>query len=415
MVNALSLVLVGLMARELGGRRPAQLLALAAALPFALAFSFVLQYNTFDLFAWCVVVLFTARLLRSQDERNWIGVGVGIGLGVLSKYSIVFLALSLLAGLILLPSQRKHFRSRWFWLGILTAAIIAAPNLIWLANHHFITLQMEHSVHLRDIRIGRADGFYTDQLKLTLLAFPLAVAGLIALLRNARFRLLSFCFLGPFVLLALAKGRGYYLIPAYPILYAVGAVAFERALAPRRRWTRITIRTGVASALLLGVAAIAWWCMPIWPVGSHVWNWQMKNNDDMANEVGWPEFVQQVAAVRDSLPPADRAHLGIIAHNYGEAGALELYGPQYGLPTPISGTNSFYARGYGAVPPETVIVVGTDLDDQLGSFQTCTIAARVWLPYGVRNEETDYHPEILVCHELRGSWAERWSQSQEFG
>lgn len=413
--NAVSLVIVGLIARELGGRRPAQIIALFAAFPIALAFSSVLQYNTFDLLAWSLILLFMARLLRTGDERNWIGVGVGIGIGVLSKYSIAFPVASLLAGLLILPSQRRHLRTRWFWYGALTATIIAAPNLIWLASHHFITLQMEHFIHARDVRHGRADGYYRDQIKFTLFALPLAIAGLISLLRSARFRLLSIFYIGPFVLFAIARGRGYYLLPAYPVLYAAGAVALECGLAGWATILRVTVRGIVITAMLVDTAAVVWAFLPIWQPGSPGWNWQMKHSSDLADEVGWPEFVAQVAAVRDTLSPEERSRLAVLANNYGEAGALALYGPQYDLPTPISSTNTFHMRGYGPYEPETVIVVGGELDDQLKNFETCRVAANVDIPYGVQNEESVDHPEILVCKHLRWPWAVAWARSQEFG
>jgi 4-amino-4-deoxy-L-arabinose transferase-like glycosyltransferase len=415
LVNAVSLVLAGLIARELGGRRPAQIVALFAVFPVAVAFSSVLQYNTFDLLAWSLAVYFTARLLRTGDERNWIGIGAAIGIGVLSKYSIAFPAISLIAALVLLPSQRRHLRTRWFWSGVLTAVVIAAPNLIWLAIHHFITLQMEQFIHARDVRHGRADGYYTDQIKFTMFALPLAIAGLVSLLRSARFRLLSVFYIGPFLLFAIARGRGYYLLPAYPVLYAAGAVALERALAHRARPLRVAVRSIVLAAMLVDAAAVAWAFLPIWKPGSPGWNWQMKNNSDMADEVGWPEFVAQVAAVRDTLSSEDRQRLAILANNYGEAGALSLYGPQYGLPTPISSTNGFHDRGYGPYEPETVIVVGGELHDQERNFEQCKVAAQVDIPYGVRNEESVDHPQILVCHHLRWPWPVAWSRSQEFG
>ena len=414
-VNAVSLVLVGLIARELGGRRPAQIITLFATLPLALAFSSVLQYNTFDLLAWCIALLSTAHILRTGDERFWIAAGAGVGIGVLSKYSIAFLVISLVAAILILPSHRHALRSRWFWYGALTATVIAAPNLLWLMRHHFITLQMEHFIHARDVRQGRADGYYTDQIRFTMLAFPLALAGLVSLLRSARLRLLSAFYLGPFLLFAIVKGRGYYLIPAYPVLFAAGAVALERALTRRPAWLRVSLRCVVLTAMLLDTAAVAWAYLPMWPVGSPGWNWQMKNNSDMADEIGWPEFVAQVAAVRDTLSPEDRSRLTILANNYGEAGALALYGPQYNLPTPISSTNTFHLRGYGPYEPETVIVLGDDLDGQLKNFETCTVAAHVNIPFGVLNEESKYHPDILVCHHLRYPWPLAWSRSQEFG
>jgi hypothetical protein len=414
-INAGTLVLVGLTARELGARRAAQLLTVLVVFPLALTFSTVLQYTTTDCFAWAITILFTARVLRTGSGRNWIGVGVGIGLGVLSKYSIAFPLISLLAALALMPSQRHHLRSRWFWYGALAATLIAAPNLLWLATHHFITLQMEHFIHARDIRQGRADHFYTDQLKFTLFAMPFNVAGLIWLLRSARFRLLTCFYLGPLLILILLKGLGYYLMPAYPVLGAAGVVALQDFLQQRSAWLRVPIVAVVVLAMLVNSAAATWAYLPIFPVHSAGWNWQMRNNPDMADEIGWPEFVAQVAAVRDALPLEDRARLAVLAHNYGEAGALALYGPQYGLPTPISSTNSFFYRGYGTYEPETVIVTGSQLNDQLANFQTCVIAAHVRIPYGVRNEESRYHQEILVCHHMREPWPQRWARSLAFG
>jgi 4-amino-4-deoxy-L-arabinose transferase-like glycosyltransferase len=418
-VNAISLVLVGLITRELSPdpakSRAAQIVAVTATLTLALVFSSVLQYNTFDLLAWCLAIFFTARVLRTGDPRYWIGVGAGIGIGVLSKYSIAFPAVSLVAAVVLLPSQRHYLRSRWFWYGMLTALLIAAPNLIWLVRHHFITIRMEQFIHARDVRHGRAKGYYSDQVKFTVFAFPLAVAGLISLLRNPRFRLLSAFYIGPFILFALAKGRGYYLMPAYTVLFAAGAVALERGMAPLAGWLRSTLRAIVIVALLLDSAFLSWAYLPIWHVGSPGWNWQMKNNSDMQDEVGWPEFVAQVAAVRDKLPAADRRRLAILANNYGEAGALALYGPQYNLPTPISSTNGFHDRGFGPYEPETVIVTGGELDDQIRNFESCTVAGHVQIPYGVRNEESIYHPDILVCRHLRWPWPVAWARSQEFG
>lgn len=413
-VNAATLVVAGLIAREMGGRRWAQIITLALNFAVALAFSSVLQYNTFDMFAWCLIGFFTARVLRTGDARYWIGVGVGVGLGVLSKYSIAFLVVSLLAGLAILPSQRHHLRSRWFWYGAVVATAIAAPNLIWLARHHFITLQMEHFIHARDVRNGRADGYYTDQIKFTVFGLPFAIAGLISLLRSERFRLLSAFYIGPFLLLAIARGRGYYLLPAYIVPYAAGAVAFEQWLLQRALPLKIVARTMVLVAMILDTVAGGWQYLPTARVGSKQWNWQMKNNGDMRDEIGWPELVGQVAAVRDKLSPQERGSLAVLANNYGEAGAVALYGPQYGLPVPISSTNTFHLRGYG-VPAETVIVLGGELDDQRTNFEDCAIAAQVHIPYGVRNEEAVDHPVILVCHHLRQPWPVVWSRSQEFG
>ncbi|MDQ2841672.1 MAG: glycosyltransferase family 39 protein [Acidobacteriota bacterium] len=414
LVSALSLGLLGLLARELGGRRPAQLLALFAGLPVAFLLSSVLQYNTFDYFAWGLMALFTAYLLRTGDERFWIGVGTAAGIGVLSKYSIAFPIVSLVAALLLLPSQRRHLRSRWFYFGALTALLIASPNLVWLVRHHFITLQMEHFIHLRDIRIGRAQNYFSGQIPFALLALPLAIAGLVSLLRSRRFRLLSAYYIGPLLLFALVKGRSYYMLPGYIVLYAAGSVACERFLAARRKWLRIAFAGLILVAMLTDATLFAALSTPIAHPGSPFWNWQMAKNPVLLDEIGWPQFVADVAHVRDNLAPSERVHMAVLAENYGEAGALALYGPAYGLPTPISDVNSFHDRGFGPFPSENVIVTGGDYDALLQQFESCRLAGHVHIPYGVQNEESVDHADILVCHHLRRPWSEVWPEAQHF-
>jgi 4-amino-4-deoxy-L-arabinose transferase-like glycosyltransferase len=413
LANATTLVLVGLTARELGGRRTAQGIALCASFPLALAFSSVLEYTTFDLLSWTILIFFAARLLRTDDGRWWIGAGFGVGLGVLSKYSIAFPVTGLLVALLLLPSQRHHLRSRWFWYGVATATVIAAPNLIWLAIHRGITIHMEHYIHFLDVHAGKARSFYSDQILFNMLALPLAIAGLIFLLRSARFRMLAAFYLGPLLLFAILKGRGYYLLPGYPVLYAAGAVALQRVLDARPAQLRVIVPGIVVAAMLVDAAAVAWAVLPMARVGSAQWTWQMKHNPDLPEEFGWQEFVAQVAAVRDKLQPQERSSLAVLANNYGEAGALSLYGPQYGLPVPISGVNNFHLRGYGA-GADTVIVVGGDLQKQRKNFQDCSVVAHVSRPYGLKTIESDAPSGILVCHHLREPWPVFWSRTQTF-
>jgi hypothetical protein len=141
----------------------------------------------------------------------------------------------------------------------------------------------------------------------------------------------------------------------------------------------------------------------------------VKVNEDLAEEIGWPELVETVARIRDSLPDTERARLGILAGNYGEAGAINLYGPRYGLPQAISGTNSFWARGYGDPPPETLIVVGFSRQFVEHYFQSFEVVAHSWNRHGVANEETTRHPDIFVCRGLRQSWPEFWKTFRRYG
>ncbi|HEV2274137.1 MAG TPA: hypothetical protein VGR96_08225, partial [Acidobacteriaceae bacterium] len=331
------------------------------------------------------------------------------------KYAIAFPAVSLIAGLVILPSQRHHLRSRWFWLGAALALVICAPHLLWEARHGFITIRMERFVHARDVRGGRAKGFWTDQLKFSALGLPIVLAGLWWLVRHARFRLLAFLYLGPLILLAAAQGRGYYLLAGYVPLYAAGAVWWEELLSRRSRALQGVVWSMLSVALLLDAVAFSRATMPVASVGSRLFRWQMEHSSDLADEIGWPDLVDDVAAARDQLPAADRQHLGILAGNYGEAGALALYGPLHGLPAPISPVNSFYTRGYGSPAPETVITVGYSPDRLSQVFAACSLAGHVHIPYGVRNEESKYHPDIFVCRQPKQAWEQIWPTLRSFG
>ena len=122
-----------------------------------------------------------------------------------------------------------------------------------------------------------------------------------------------------------------------------------------------------------------------------------------------------VAHIRDALPAAQQPRTGILAANYGEAGAINLYGPAHNLPAAISGINSFYQRGYPDPPPETLIVLGFSRAFLAGTFDNCKLAGHATNPYGVQNEESRDHPDIYVCRDLRSSWPDFWKGARRFG
>ena len=140
-----------------------------------------------------------------------------------------------------------------------------------------------------------------------------------------------------------------------------------------------------------------------------------QSNDDFREEIGWEELVQTIAGIRDSLSNDEKASVGILAGNYGEAGAVNLYGPRYDLPTVICGTNSFWERGYGNKPPQTIIAVGLSREYLAEHFESCELAGQIMNRQNVRNEETTEHREIFICSGLRGTWAEFWKSFQHYG
>ena len=415
--EAIAVVLTGLMAREMGGRRGAQFVAAAVAIPFCLAGGALMQYVSFDYLFWVLTAYFVVKLLNTEDPRWWIAIGACIGLGLETKYTMGFFAIGIVAAVVL-TDARRYLKSKWLWYGVALSILILLPNLIWQARNHFISLDFLQHIHARDVRIGRTKNFLPEQLQFTLFGFVLFLAGLYFTLFSRdgkRFRMLGWMYLTPLVIFVIAKGRAYYLAAAYPMLYAAGSVWVERALVCVGSTLQKLIRVLVWAALLTDVVIMGAITLPIAPANSTWAAHAMKINGDFCEELGWPELVQTIAEIRDSLSAEERAQLGILTGNYGEAGAVNLYGAQFGLPRAISGVNSFWQRGYGDPPPQTLIVVGADLDDLQGEFASCRLAADIWNRFGVENEETRDHPNIFVCHTLRKPWPEFWKTFRYFG
>jgi hypothetical protein len=219
----------------------------------------------------------------------------------------------------------------------------------------------------------------------------------------------------PLLLFTLAKGRDYYMAPAYPMLLAGGAVIAERwfaSLSPG--WARAA-RGFTWSVVAAGGVVVAALLLPLAPVNSEWWKITSEKFGDIKEEIGWPDMVQTVAAIRDRLPAEDRGRLGILAGNYGEAGAVNLYGPALRLPKAISGINSYWLRGYGDPPPQTVIVLGLSREFLERNFEECSLAGQVTNRFGVQNEETIRHKEIFVCRRLRRPWPEFWKTFRYYG
>ena len=415
--EAAAVVLTGLMARELGGRRSTQLMAAVTAIPFCLAGGALMQYVSFDYLFWVLTAYFVVLLLSTDNPRWWIAIGCAIGLGMMAKYTMGFFALGIVGG-VLLTDARRYLKSKWLWYGVAASLLIFLPNLVWQAQHHFVSLDFLRHIHERDIRIGRTQGFLPGQLKMTLLAFPLFVAGLYFCLfaqNGRRFRMLGWMYVVPLLLFVIARGRDYYLAAAYPMLYAAGCVWGQQWLVSLSCGKAIAVRALAWSALAVDIVFIGVMFLPMAPINSRWWSVAMQINGDFREELGWPELVITVARIRNSLPPAEQAHAGILAGNYGEAGAINLYGERYGLPLAISGINSFWERGYGNPPPETVIVIGISLPFLQRNFTACQLAGHTWNRYGVENEETKDHPDIYVCRGLRQSWPEFWKDFHYYG
>jgi len=421
LAQCVAMVLTGLIARELGGRRYAQIFAALAmaSMPFSLIMSNMLMYSSFDLLWWVAIAYFALRLVNSGEARWWLAIGAIFGLGLMTRYTIAICAVGLFVGVIA-TGLRRQLLTPWPWLGAGLALLLFVPNLLWQVQHDFIYLDFVSTIHARDIRWHRTDGFWIEQLYANAgpLLLPLWFGGLVSLAfaRSMRpYRVLAWMYVIALVLFALSRGRGYYLAPAYPMLLAAGTVALQSGLDHLRATPARAARAGAWVVLVLAGASSATIALPIGPINSSTWRVARKVHDTFAEQVGWEELAQRVAEVYRSLPEDERARTAILTNNYGEAGALNLYGPALGLPAVISRTNTYWYRGYGNPPPLTIIELGNTAEDENNSAAKCTSFGKFRNSAGVDNEESAWDYEIFVCRDIPPRWPEIWGPKPRFG
>jgi 4-amino-4-deoxy-L-arabinose transferase-like glycosyltransferase len=421
LTQSISILLAGLMARELGGSRLAQFAAAVATAiaPMSLAAGAMYHYVSFDYLWWVLVAYLTLRLLKSKDPRWWLGIGAAIGLGMMTKYTMAFFVAGVVGGIIL-TQARRYLISPWLWGGVALSLLIFLPNLIWQIQHDFISLDFLSSIHARDVRIGRSEGYLIEQFLFSTNPFtlPLWVAGLVYyffLPAGKRYRPLAWMYVIPFGLFLITQGRSYYLAPAYPMLIAAGVVAWESWLTRLPAKMARVIQGLGWTALAVGAALGAALALPLAPVNSSLWDSVSEVHDLFTEQIGWQELVETVADIYAALPAEEKPQVGILTGNYGEAGAINLYGPAYGLPEAISGMNTHWLRGYGNPPPQTLIVLGFPRSYAIRLFKTCDYAGQITNRYGVENEEARDHPIIYVCRQSRQPWPVLWDGLQDFG
>lgn len=417
----ISMLLTGLMTLELGGSRSAAIVALmATGLSVIVIFnSRFFSYQTFDFMFWVLISYFVIKLIYSGDARWWLAIGAVIGLGMQNKYSIPFFVIGIAGGILLTP-ERRYFKSKWLWLGALLAVLIFLPNLVWQIQHNFVSLEHQADMREYNIDVGRTSSFIIEQFYANTnpAAIPLWLYGLYFCLfskTGKKYRALGWMYVIPFVLFLLASGRFYYMAPTYPMLIALGASQLiNRPGSEQSRSKNFWRKVQYGSLVVFGLLIMAF-IIPITAPGSAWWRIDYELNSEISEEIGWSELVDEVNRIYLGIPESERQATGIMAMNYGEASAVNLYGSALGLPKVISGENTFWFRGYGTSPPQRLIVLGLEKQYIHKIFKTCRVVGQVPNPYQIENQELRETPDILLCEDLIYPWPEFWSNFRHYG
>jgi 4-amino-4-deoxy-L-arabinose transferase-like glycosyltransferase len=402
-------VLLALLAREVGGGRTAQLLAaLGAAGTFPLVGGHVETTATPDLLVWMGVLLFVARALLHDQPRAWLAAGVVTGLGLYNKHLVLLLLICLVAGLLIVGPRRVLF-TRWPWLAGGLAVLIGLPNILYQLLNDFPQAHMAAAIADTKGSDDRVQLLPFQLILFGLFFVPVWVAGFVALLKRRELRpIRSFAVAYPIlvVLVFVTAGQPYYTIGLIAGLFAIGAVSVERWLAGRRARQALII-----AAVVLNTAVSVVFALPVLPADRV--GFIADANSTVADQIGWPEYVQEIRDVYAGLSPDDQRKAVLFTGNYGEAGALDRYGRPLGLPGVYSGHNELW--NYGPPPDDkTVAIVVTEAEPARvrALFGPCEAGTKLHNREGVDNEEVN--ASVYVCRQLPATWQDLWPQLQHY-
>ncbi|WP_433732605.1 glycosyltransferase family 39 protein [Nocardia sp. CA-129566] len=338
-------------------------------------------------------------------QRWWLGVGLVVGVGLLNKALLVFPVGALVLALVLV-GPRKIFATKYFPMAIGLAAVLWLPYLWWQAHHGWPQWGLSRAI------AGGSSGTSDSPVAFVVLQFglmgpllvPLWIFGLWRLWRDPRRRAFSVTYALLFVVFAVVGGKAYYLGGMYPVLLAAGAVPVAEWLASRRiRWM------AVGTVIAVNAAASAVLFLPVLPIAELKDSPVLAINYDAGETIGWPQFVRRIAEVRATLG----SDIAILTANYGEAGAIEHFGGEYGLPTPHSGHNSYWWWGPPGDTATAVIAVGLDRDQLTRYFADVEPVGRIDNGLGIDNDEQGR--PLFVCREPRAPWSELWPLAEHLG
>jgi hypothetical protein len=424
LAGAALIPLTASLSRLFGGTGLSAVIAAAAAAlaPALLGLTHLLTTSTFEPLAWTALAYFLSRAVVLDDRRALIAAGMAAGIALQAKYGIVIWAAGLAAGM-LATESRKLLVTRQAWWAAALAAVIAAPSLIWQTLHGwpFAQVMLNHAEGQTNFT-GSPPVYEIHQaLAMNIVLAPLWLTGLIApfalkRLRNARILAIAYALAAAIIIAA--RGKDYYLFPAYPTLFAIGAAA----CATLPRWLAggwLALATANAALIapivlpLLNPPALAAYLdryhlhpKPIERAGIGAPLTQV-----FSDELGWRALEKTVATVYRALPPADRARAAIIASNYGEAAAIDVYGAADGLPPALSGQDQYYFWGPRGYDGSVIIHINGDEDRWRRNCASLEEAARFGAPY-VMPYETDR--PIFVCRDARVKLRDAWPYFQRF-
>ena len=428
LAGALVVVLSGLMARSLGGGRFAQGLAALATFvaPNFLVMGTFLSMDAFDQLFWVSATYVLLLILKRDRPRLWLLFGLIVGLGLLTKVTMLFFGFAVFVAL-LLTRSRRHLLTPWPWLGGAIGIAFLLPYAFWQIQHGWPTLEFWSNYGAKVDPASPVEFVVEQVVTMQAATLPIWLAGLFYYLvsREGRtYRALGLVYVILLVIFVTQNAKFYFLAPAYPMLFAAGALTIERFV-QHRGWG--WIRLAYAATLVVGGMVVApLVAVPALPVETLAKITGSTRGDagvevetrevgelpqQFADRFGWQDMVTTVAGVYSALPQEEQVKSCILAGNYGEAGAIDFFGGAYDLPKAISGHNNYYIWGPGGCSGDVVISVGVPLERLQAVFSDVKEVDLVKCEYCMPDEN---NLPVYVARDPEASFEEAWSQFKHY-
>jgi len=374
LAGAATVLLTGLMARELGGRTFAQCVAALSTLgaPAVLVMCGFFSVNCFEIFFWVACTFVLLMILKRGRSELWVAFGVLMGIGLENKHTIILLAFAVGLGLLLSPARREFTRKE-FWFGAGAALLILLPNIIWQIRNGWPSLEFYANATIyKNIPTPPLKGLLNLivlQNPATLPVWGFGLGFLLVGQAGRPFRSAGLmCAALLLAQLLSQSSRPDRISGIYPTLFAAGGVAFERLWVTKKA---MVLRGALLALLCAGTVALAPIALPVLSPGSLASYSQAlgvvprleKGKTSplpqwFADRFEWDNVVAAVKEASDGLSPEERARAAIFAPSYGHAGCLEFYGPGLGLPRVICNHNSYYLWCKGKANADVLIAMG---------------------------------------------------------
>jgi hypothetical protein len=426
--GAVVVALAGLMTKELGGNRFAQVLAACCVVvaPLTLGSNSFYSMNSFDLLFWTLSFYLLVIILNNDTQKHWLVLGLVLGLGLLNKISVLWLGGGLGVGLLLTPNRRLLLARR-VWLAAAIAFFLFLPHIIWQAANGFPTLEfIKNATSNKYVAVSPVEMFMQQALNMNPLTFLIWFPGLVYFLvsqSSKRLRILPVIYLTVFLILVVNRNsKAEYLGPMFPMLFAMGAFTVEKLILKFNwRW----LKPGVLVLLVLGGIVLAPFAIAVLPVESFIAyskalgvapstpekNEVSKLPQFYADMFGWENMVAAVADAYNTLTPEEKTKCAIIGNNYGEAGAIDFLGGKYNLPKAISGHNNYWLWGPRSATGEVVIRLGGSIEAMRESYnnvqQVGTFRDDYCMPY-------ENNMAVYICKNRRTPLNKDWAEFKHY-